>query len=454
MIQLDFKIFILTVLFFGFAQCNIIIKPTKTSGIQAAYVFVQGASIPANNYQLYAKQIQAKFNGSLWVALTSFPGDIPEPLLINQIMNSAFDSLRQSGLNFNKQTPFFFGGHSLGGIMVQNYLFGSLNSLPFEVTGLVLEGSFISRSNVDKLRQSGLTVLTLGAELDGLARITRIAESFHMLDAQSTLTLVLPGMNHFQFSGEGNPPPNVVKNDIKPELTNEQARDQLTSVLVAFLHEKLDILSPQDSQLLSQSAQFTKQILTPLIEALKLEGFYHFVPPCSQNSSLKPPNCSVGSEWTVLAQQTMSSLDESCVVVQDTLRSVVAIPEKFPSFNNKCNFVDKCVVNVSTITENVYSLLDGFDVGLDPIAATERRTKMESRQSMIRAYTNKTIDFNATDVGNRCGEINQLALSYAVQNVPQKVLQRYLNSGVQLRIGNDAGPFNNGFLWITNALVF
>jgi hypothetical protein len=150
----------------------------------------------------------------------------------------------------------------------------------------------------------------------------------------------------------------------------------------------------------------------------------------------------------------MSSLDESCVVVQDTLRSVVAIPEKFPSFNNKCNFVDKCVVNVSTITENVYSLLDGFDVGLDPIAATERRTKMESRQSMIRAYTNKTIDFNATDVGNRCGEINQLALSYAVQNVPQKVLQRYLNSGVQLRIGNDAGPFNNGFLWITNALVF
>jgi hypothetical protein len=44
-------------------SCNIVIKPIKTSGVQAAYVFVQGASIPAVNYKKYAQQLQNKFNG-------------------------------------------------------------------------------------------------------------------------------------------------------------------------------------------------------------------------------------------------------------------------------------------------------------------------------------------------------------------------------------------------------
>ncbi len=53
------------VAFLSSISCNLVIKPTKTAGIQAAYVFVQGASIPAVNYKKYAQQLQDKFNGTL-----------------------------------------------------------------------------------------------------------------------------------------------------------------------------------------------------------------------------------------------------------------------------------------------------------------------------------------------------------------------------------------------------
>jgi len=136
--------------FIGLTRCNIILKPNKTDGFQSGYIFVQGASIPAKNYLKYALDLQAKFNGSLWIGLAEFPMDTPEPLLIKIIMSSIFNELKKEGFNYNKDTPFYFGGHSLGGIIVQDYLFENYNNLPFKFDALILEGSFITRKNQDK----------------------------------------------------------------------------------------------------------------------------------------------------------------------------------------------------------------------------------------------------------------------------------------------------------------
>jgi hypothetical protein len=274
--------------------------------------------------------------------------------------------------------------------------------------GLILEGSFISRSNRHKLAKSSWSVLTLGAELDGNARLTRIAESYRMQNPANSLVVALPGMNHYQFSGEGNPPPNVVKNDIKAEVSNEQARDSITDVTVAFMHW-VHGGCVESKQVLDKYRSFTQDILQPLVDALNQEGFYHFTPPCSQNSKLKPPQCLLSSPWTTnVSQLTMSSLEQANLLVVDSMRSVVGV--HFPSINNQCGPGAPCVLNVSTITQNVYSLIDRFDVGLKPIAASELRTKMMSRQSLMEAFTGKKFNFNDTDNANKCGEINQLAL--------------------------------------------
>ncbi len=51
--------------------------------------------------------------------------------------------------------------------------------------------------------------------MDGLARVTRLAESYYFDNLPSvkehTYTIIIPGMNHYEFCGEGQPPPNVVK---------------------------------------------------------------------------------------------------------------------------------------------------------------------------------------------------------------------------------------------------
>lgn len=205
--KLIIGIFIIALIAFESIECNIVLKPIRSVGQEAALVFVQGASIPAKHYTKYAAQLQDKFNGSLWVVLTEFIANTPEPLQIDSVMKSAFDELQRSGFTLGSTSNIFFAGHSLGGIMIEDYVLTNLKNFPFSVKGLILEGSFVSRSKVQVFNNTqDLFVLTLGAELDGLARVTRIAESHYVLNRLHNgraLVITLPGMNHFQFAGEG-----------------------------------------------------------------------------------------------------------------------------------------------------------------------------------------------------------------------------------------------------------
>ena len=77
------------------------------------------------------------------------------------------------------------------------------------------------------------------------------------------------------------------------------------------------------------------------------------------------------------------------------------------------------------------------------------KTKMMSRQAVQVAASNKDADFHETDeVGNRCGEINQEALNWALKNAAPDAIERYNKLGKKLVIGDDLGPYNAGPLWI------
>ena len=67
-------------------------------------------------------------------------------------MSSLFQEFKTQGFNYDQNTYFFFCGHSLGGIVVQNYLFGlNKDQLPFKYGGLILEGSFVTRGIIKEL---------------------------------------------------------------------------------------------------------------------------------------------------------------------------------------------------------------------------------------------------------------------------------------------------------------
>lgn len=66
-----------------------------------------------------------------------------------------------------------------------------------------------------------------------------------------------------------------------------------------------------------------------------------------------------------------------------------------------------------------------------------------SRQSMQMAIGNTDAkdNFNKLDEeGNRCGEINQYSLDYALNNTDADTIKRYNSIGKKLTIGDDLGP--------------
>ena len=119
----------------------------------------------------------------------------------------------------------FFAGHSIGGMMLQDYL----NDNKQAGIGQILLGSFLFR----KYRNVTYSVptLTIGGELDGLCRVTRIMEAYyhrilHASDHQSAIrsfpVVVVEGMTHMQFAS-GDPPSLVRARDLKEIFLNSSA---------------------------------------------------------------------------------------------------------------------------------------------------------------------------------------------------------------------------------------
>ena len=455
---------ILALSLISFCTCTIIITPEnpKNPGIDAGVIFIQGAEIDAKHYMLFCKELQAKFNGKLWFALAEFPLSTPEPILIGKIIDDSFVSLAKAGLKVNKDTPFFFVGHSLGGVMVQDYLFGKLSSLSIKIAGLILEGSYIERKHLDQVQSDTLIppILALGGSSDGVNRISRMAISryFDMKNDQNRflfkrLTLVVDGMNHYQFAGEGNPPKLVRDNDLKPLIDDQSARDQITAIVSSFMSLALNSGTDADKSLIGKYFDSSSRLLDPIIDALEMEGSYHLNPPCYQNETVI--NCTLGSRWTEMYSQRIMGSPNASLIDVDVFHPVYQVnPVHLPIIFNSCaNEPSTCSLNMTTVTQLEYSTGDSLDISLQPSGASEMRTKLASRQSVLHAYTGLTYDLKVTDAGNICADINTQSIDWAMSKTPKDVLERYLSQGRQLTVGADIGPLNVGPLWIWTPLV-
>jgi len=196
---------------------------------------------------------------------------------------------------------------------------------------------------------------------------------------------------------------------------------------------------------------------SPAVEALKLEGFYHFDPPCS---SVKTPGakCTRGSPWTeTVSTPAMTGFAKGQVVLNatDEFHAVYDVhPVHLPEIHNQCAANDpSCVLTVSTVTQAVYDTLDPVDSGLSHTSASELRTKMKARQAYMAADGHK-VAFNDSDVSNICAGINKQAYDYALTHASASATARFQKYGEPLVMGDDLGPYNAGPLWIWDDLKF
>ena len=164
--------------------------------------------------------------------------------------------------------------------------------------------------------------------------------------------------------------------------------------------------------MLAYNLNQTKLFAQPYLDALNLEGFYHFLPPCYNKTN---DQCQIGSQWSTYAQKIMSGLNDTIKQnISDEFHIVYKTPEHFPHLDNNCSSTEQlssnCTLYVHTVTQNIYDLTDQFDTGETHSSASEMRVKMISRQVLLEAADGKAHDFNQTDAQSLCGIINQYAI--------------------------------------------
>lgn len=305
---------------------------------------IQGAYITPEQYAPLGAAIQAASVYTLWVGIPELPLDLAEPLALPTAISRVLKSMTEQGMN---ASAVFYSGHSLGGAMVQDYVYKNGDSSQ----GQILMGAYLLR----KYRNQTYPVptLTVGGELDGLTRVTRIMEEYYhrifvakdfQAATRSFPVAVIEGMSHFQFAS-GNIPSHVKNNDLKPEISYDTAHALVASLVSAFL--ALQMGDVRGLSTIQTAVEATGSLVKPLINAYQLEGFYNFLPPCYDK---KPsPYCTVGCPWTEKGQQIMGGLPQGPSLIDK---------DAFHPVWQSCQFIfHMSLTIVLTLIQVVYSIL-------------------------------------------------------------------------------------------------
>lgn len=189
---------------------SIVIEPT-TGATGTGLVFIPGAKVQPSAY-LYKMAGIAEATGMTVV--------ITEPTL-----NLAFFDTRPLS-EFTADAPeverWYVGGHSLGGVRACQL--AAAEEEP-AVVGLMLFGSYC----VDDLSDSGLAVLSVVAENDGLSTPEEVASRSGNLPDDAE-TVVIEGANHASFGDYG-----VQPGDGTSTVDRRTARAEIAEAVAGFI---------------------------------------------------------------------------------------------------------------------------------------------------------------------------------------------------------------------------
>lgn len=473
-------LFGLSLLVAAAADSDVVLSPVK-DGPPVGLIIIQGAQCGTATYTPLAKAIQNAASYKLWVAVPAYTLDVPEPLELSHGINDAKSKLYAAGLP--KDAPIVYAGHSLGGAMLQSYVFSCK-----DCAAQILMGATLLRKYRNGTASTTYPVptLMLDGTLDGLMRCTRQTESYYhyILHSKDTAAytkfpvVLLEGVNHMQFSS-GTPPSNVKNNDLAPEVSDEDAWDMAAVAITDFMNIQLNLAS--SSAVAASKSNMQKAVSTtgtfaaPLIKAFEFEGHIHYKPPCNsdfpmpecpyyprypsgQKGDTPQVGCTCGTSFVEeIAQSSMAGLPDVKVTTTDAIHPVSDInPIHLPHiWSPVCGQDQDCTINVTTVTYAAYATLDSFDTGFYYASASELKVKLKSRQSMWMNAGRTNVNFTETDVDvNSCADINKLSYQWALDHAGDKALARFKKIGTPMTFGDDIFYGNAGPLWIENPLEY
>jgi hypothetical protein len=378
------------------AKDDLVIPGIKPGLPQLAFVFIQGAEVEPVAYEPLLRYVQSAVSDfDVYIAAPDAPLiHTPDPIFIESDVSRVLKKLVAAGLDLSTARV-AFGAHSLGGLMVQDWLAtANFSALGYEPEALVLTGAYVSRPNRPGVNSSAPTfripTLSVVGELDGLARVSRFAEAWWWQLQRETdpvrqanfPVLVVPGMTHGQWCHfDGPVPTEVATYDLTAEISEDAAHTAGAHLIGAYLSASLHgSQAAQNAAVIAAAQNASAIFLAPLVESLVYEASYNLVPPCYD----APPSpwCQIGSRFSEQAQQIMfnaagangsASYAFSATVV-DAMHPVADLhPIHLGNITNHCVAPDSsCVLDASTVTENSYDpIFSQLDVALYPVSAHE-----------------------------------------------------------------------------------
>lgn len=444
----------------------LIIAPKTTTGKQVGIMMLSGAAIANTAYQpmLETMQESAATRGiSLFVGVPWYAGNTPNPVDLSFRLSDVQNKLQAAGLPAD--APMFYAAHSLGTVFMQEYVKG----LGSKAAGQILMGGFIQRKHLVPELDYSVPTLTLAAELDGLARVTRMAESFYHQKGRDDLPVVLlPGANHMQFAS-GDPPSNVRKNDLLSEVSEASAHSAIAEASADFivLHcGSADASQAESSKAAAAARQkVTADFMAPVIAAYELEGSRRFNSPqqvggYGEKSCVKG-QCPDNSPWAPEAQKLIStesvqaaglSLEVSNAYVLLSGSPVTGQDFHLPVISNSTGPVKITTYSQCYWNDAVNEVLEDFDTGFTFTSAQEIGTKLASRQCTANIGLGQDVDFSVDDP-QFCAQTNQKAYEWALAHAPAASAARFKTKGVPFVMGPD-NYVGGGPWWLNGKLKF
>jgi hypothetical protein len=446
---------------------NQILKPiSSATGPDVAFLLFQGAQVTPDQYVALAQKIQnvTANHMKLWVTIPSAFLDLENPASIGVDAVKTISDTLDAGY---AGKDFYVGGHSLGGIAVQEWVRDNYQAQ--SIKGMVLMGSTLMRKY--RGTDSVVPTLSIAGELDGLFRVTRMAEEYYnriihgtTSGAANTPVVVIPGMNHFQFA-TGNAPTLVAARDLKPEADSESSLNRASSIIGNFL-AYVKTGDQTANNVVVSAVKTTGQFIAPIVSAFELEGSREFNAPKQKDGPLEdcPKGmCSgIGSVWAITAQEFIADKNAFTshglkLHVTNNYVELSSLPPfgEFHLPNITVDASDSKQRNLPTYSQGYWELLDKFDTGFVSVSATEIGTKMMSRQcAYIRGIgiPESSAPFSLDDP-NFCAQMNQQAYQWAINNAGVSTRDRFNRIGQKYTFGDDVAK-SGGPFWINARLEF
>jgi hypothetical protein len=390
-------------------------------------------------------------------------------------IDAALRNLRSLGLENLPAARLFYGGHSLGSVFIQDHLaayHGSKGPLggKLDVIGQVLMGGFIQRKYLYPTWSYPVPTLTVGGELDGLARVTRLAEAFYKTGGRPGFPVeVVAGMTHMQFAS-GEPPALVRLRDLKPEVSDEDARATVARLVAGFFQRRLALLGGEKEGLEEEVQAATKDMLQPIVDAYELEGSRNFNAAAQVGGpdagSCVKGGCPSKSRWAPEAQRVISAVEGWALEVDNQYVDCKSTPLTGEEFHLPVikNDTQTKTISITTYSQGYWDdaqpswfgwreVFDNFDTGFVATSAEEIGTKLASRQcTFILGVGQPETPFSVDDP-DFCAQTNKKAYEWALGHANEATRDRFERSGLKYEFGKDI-PKAGGPLFLDAHLRF